>query len=487
MSSASSPVSPDDDQQALCNLKSALEALDAALVSEHPLTGHVLDDVRLLNEILGRSDDIETRLFPSAPTPSALVFHSSLVNAGEIAGKIVPAIENGSLEKVGGLPKEATFRQAARDILEGRAVLLTEGADHALSLAVPSRSQSADPRTERVVRGPRAAFTGDLAENLALLRQAVTSERLRVESIAVGGVAKSHLALVSLEGVTSETVRAEFLSRISRADLPGFQDVTQFAPALADDPLSPFPNVQATERVDTAAMALLAGRHVLLGHGSWNSLIFPTTWADLMNSPEDEYLPRFVATFVRLLRYIGAITALVLEALYIAVTSIHQELLPTPLALGVARSRVGVPLPVFAEVILLALVVEVLREATIRLPSVLSQTIAIVGALVIGNAIVRASLISAPVIVVVAVAALASFMIPSYEAAITIRLLRYPGMLLSGILGLFGLSWYVILIIIHLARLHSFGIAYLSPVAPFRKSFAWRVLRLSEGLSKGGR
>lgn len=466
-----------DQRDALTALLSTATLTATTLALEDTLTGDLKTDLAALHAQLMPCGDIVFHLFPPE-NPRALFLYQA---GGTDLEKLMTRAGSLLDQNTGALPalrNVATYGDVVHTVLEGHPVFLQDGSKTAAVLPFASQPKSSTPEVERVIRGPHQAFTASFEGNLALLRSELPTPHLRVDLRAFGDRAPFRVALAYLEGLAPMSVRDEVWERLQRSRLPAVLDATQLGTALADDPLSPFPNVQATERVDMAAQATLGGRFVLLAQNSPTVLLLPTTLADLLSTSEDYYLPRFMGTFVRLLRYAAVLVTLAFEPLYIAVTAIHHELLPTPLALAVARSRAGVPLPVFAEVLVLALIIEILREAAIRLPKILSLTITIVGALVIGESVVRASLISAPVIVLVAFVALTSFVIPSYEAAISIRLLRFPAMVLAAILGLYGVTWYLLLLLAHMARLRSFGVAYTAPFSPAHPKFFSLVLRM---------
>jgi len=229
---------------------------------------------------------------------------------------------------------------------------------------------------------------------------------------------------------------------------------------------------------------VLGGRFALLTSQSSECILLPATLPEMMNSPEDRYLPRYIADFARGLRWFCAFVSALAEPTFIAVTSVHQELLPTPLAFAIARSRSGAPFPILVEVFVMASIIEILRESALRLPSSLSQSIAIVGALVIGQSVVQAGLISTPVIVIVSITALCSFAVPQYEMAMVFRILRFPGMFIAAVLGLYGVAIYFLFILLHLCQLRSFGVAYLAPLAPWQPAQLRRVIRVRKAANK---
>ncbi|MDA8346646.1 MAG: spore germination protein [Thermaerobacter sp.] len=452
--------------------------LTAALVeAEDTFQGDLERDLKAIRSQIDPSDDIVTRPVPNAATPAVLLYQEGSVDLSTLAPAVLKYAREGVLSSIPEVRTVSSPRAAVAALLQGNAVLLIAGTRSASVLPFPSSLQPTTPQTERVVRGPHQAFTPSLPANLALLRILVQSQNLRVEYVPLTPRSEAKVALCHVAGQASPSVREEILKRLTRAEELSFVDVADLKISLVDDSWSPFVNVQLTERVDTTALGILRGRYAIFLTGSQQALLAPATFADMMTSAEDRYLPRFLADTSRLLRWVSIITALLLESTYIAITQVHQELLPTPLAFAVARSRTGVPLPVFAEVVLMAVIIEVLREAAIRLPSSLSQTISIVGALVIGQAVVQASLISAPVIVLVAIVALASFTAPQYENALIIRFLRFPAMVAAASLGLFGVASYGLLLLLHMAKLRSFGVAYLSPIAPWHTGRLPRLIR----------
>ncbi len=449
----------------------------AVVTSEDSFQGVLEADLKAIRSQIDPADDIVAQSVPEAKTPSVIIFQQGLVDVPTMVPPVVKYVREGKLDDVPSVKTVSSSKDAVSALLQGDAILLVNGSQKALVLPFPAKLQPNKPLTDRVVRGPHEAFTSQLAQNLALLRNLVQLRTMRVELFALVPDSEAKVALCYVAGSAPPSVRDEILERLQHVQTRSLVDVTALKLALADDSWSPFVNVQLTERVDTVAVALIRGRYGLFLTGAEQALIAPATFIEMMNPTEDRYLPRFLANTSRVIRWGSLFIALLLESVYIAVTQVHQELLPTPLAFAIARSRIGVPLPVFAEVIVMALIIEVLREAAIRLPGYLSQTISIVGALVIGQAVVQASLISAPVIVLVAVVALASFTVPQYELALTVRFLRFPAMFGAAMLGLFGVTTYVLLLLIHMTKLRSFGVAFLSPLAPFHMSKLPRLFR----------
>jgi spore germination protein KA len=235
---------------------------------------------------------------------------------------------------------------------------------------------------------------------------------------------------------------------------------------IEDNPYSPFPQVLHTERSDRVAQCLLEGRVAIITDGTPIALVVPVDISDFLSSPEDNYQRYLIGSIIRLLRYAALLISFLLPSIYIAISSFHQEMIPTRLNISIAAYRQGVPLPILAEALLMEVVFELLREAGIRLPRSVGQAVSIVGALVIGQAAVQAGLVSPLVVIIVAFTGIASFASPNYNFGLSVRLIRFPLMLLAGSLGIFGILFGIIIISIHLAALRSFGQPYLSPLAP---------------------
>jgi spore germination protein len=235
---------------------------------------------------------------------------------------------------------------------------------------------------------------------------------------------------------------------------------------IEDNIFSPFPQAQATERPDKIIAALTEGRIAILVDGTPFALIVPAVLLQFFQSPEDYYERWMISSLVRFFRFMGSFVAAMGPAIYIALVSYHPGLIPTSLVLSIAASREGVPFPAFIEALLMEVTIELLRESGARLPKSIGQTIGIVGGIVIGDAAVRAGIASPILVIVVAITAIASFIIPSYNAAISFRLIRFPMMLLAALLGMYGVMLGFIIINVHLVTLRSFGTVYLAPLTP---------------------
>lgn len=245
--------------------------------------------------------------------------------------------------------------------------------------------------------------------------------------------------------------------------IDGFMDSGVIEQLTEDTWYSPFPQFQTTERPDRAAMAVLEGRVVFFSDNSPEAIILPATYNSLFQTSDDYFRHFGIVSFLRIIRYIAAFLAVSLPGLYIAVTNFQTQILPTNLIISLAKAREGVPFPGVLEILLLELSFELLREAGVRMPGTIGNTIGIVGGLIIGQAAVSANIVSPIVVVIVALTALGSFSVPSEELSEAFRLLKYGMILLCSVFGILGLALGWMLVLIHLSGLKSFGIPYLMP------------------------
>lgn len=357
-------------------------------------------------------------------------------------------------------------------ISTGNPILLCEGESDGFSLGLAKWEKRSieEPVAEGGIRGPREGFTESLGINTSLIRRIIKSPALKMQSINIGKYTKTTVVIAYIEGIVDKTLIEEINNRLKRIEIDGILESGYIEEMIEDNPYSPFPQILSTERPDIACSSLLEGRAVILTEGTPFSLIAPISFFSLLQSHEDYYQRFLVGTIVRWLRYLFLVMSLLLPSVYIAVLTFHQEMVPATLLLSMAAAREAVPFPAIVEALIMEVTFEALREAGVRLPKQIGSAVSIVGALVIGQSAVQAGLVSAPMVIVVALTGIASFMIPRYVAGIAVRMLRFPIMLLASTLGLLGIMMAVILITIHLCSLRSLGEPYLSPLAPLKPS-----------------
>ncbi|KPV41829.1 spore germination protein [Alicyclobacillus ferrooxydans] len=365
-----------------------------------------------------------------------------------------------------------TIPEGIDAIMRGYVLLLVNGDSTAIGSSIVKRKERGieEPNTEAVIRGPREGFNENIGTSISLVRRRLPTPDLIVESQEIGLYTKTSVAILYIEGIADPEVIEELHKRLERLEMDSVIDSGYLEELIEDNPFSPFPQIQNTERPDVVAASLLEGKFAILTDGSPFALLAPINLWMSLQAAEDYYERYLIVSSLRLLRYLFLNFALLLPALYVAITTFHQEMLPTKLLLSVAAAREVTPLPAVAEALIMEITFEALREAGVRLPKTVGSAISIVGALVIGQAAVAAGIASAPMVIIVSITGIASFCIPRFNFAISIRMLRFPLIILAGTIGLFGVVVGVLAIAIHLCSLRSFGKPYLSPVTPFNGS-----------------
>lgn len=453
-------------------------------------SGNIDDTVQTINNIVGESDDIIQRDFLIGKKIRAtLFFVDGLCDSDSIEEDVMRPliyfVDENKLDKkqlikhlqqevvtLCELKTETSLEKAMLPFLSGETILVIDGIKELILLETRQFNQRsiAEPESEVVVRGPRDGFVETLHTNIMQIRRRVRDPNLTVQFGTLGRRAKGDFAILYIKGVANQKYIDEMRYRISCIDNDQVVETGSMEQLIEDNVLSVFPQMLRTERPDKTVYALMSGQVVVLKDGSPFSLMAPVTFHMLFRSPEDYYDRWQISSLVRMLRYLASFIAMFLPAIYVAMVSYHQGMLPTLFVISIAGSREGVPFPAFFEAIIMEITIELLREAGVRLPRAVGQTIGIVGGLVIGDAAVRAGIVSPIMVIVVALTAIASFAIPAYNVSIAFRMLRFIMMISAAIFGLYGIIIVYILLNIHLVGLRSLGTYYTSPFAPYRFS-----------------
>jgi spore germination protein KA len=436
-----------------------------------------------LRSIYQKCFDVVFRPFVIGGNKRALlVYIEGLSNVEEIDESVLAPLQENAADLYGleetlekkisasSVKKVDTIADCVTSISSGNPVLLVDQESYALSLGLAKWKERAidEPSAEIVLRGPREGFIETLQVNTSLLRRIIKSPALKMETMTIGSYTRTNIVIAYIEGLADQTLVDEVKNRIQRIEIDAILESGYIEELIEDNSYSPFPQVHTTERPDVASANLLEGRVVMLVDGTPFSLVVPTTLFTLLQSSED-YNHRFLtSSAIRWLRYLFTLISLFLPSSYVAILTFHEEMLPTELLISIASSRETVPFPALVEALLMELSFEALREAGVRLPKQVGAAISIVGALVIGQAAVAAGLVSPAMVMVVAITGIASFMVPYYSLGFSIRLLRFPLVLLAGTLGLLGTMIGIIGIVVHLCSLRSFGVPYLTPMAPLK-------------------
>ncbi|WP_407308988.1 spore germination protein [Desulfosporosinus sp. SB140] len=463
---------------------------------KQPLTLNIDANLQVLQKAFQSCSDIVFREFQltlPAPIRAFIVYADSLCDPVLINESILKSI---MLETSAQLPGKETLNvqppqfilerlltnlkaQMVSDILEltdfvldGNLILVIDGYSTAIVAAVQGYEQRTvnEPSSEQNIRGPKDGFVESLTTNVSLLRRRIRSSRLKVETMSLGRISRTKVAVCYIEGIANEKIVQEVKGRLQKINTDSILDGGYIEEFIADEPFTIFPLVQNTERPDRTAASMFEGKIAVITDNTPSILIVPCTFISLLQAAEDYYNASFFATFIRLGRFIAINIALLAPAITIAVFSSNSELIPITFLGTVAGAREDLPFPISVEIILMELAFELLREAGVRLPRTVGQAISTVGGLVIGQAAVTAGIVSPISVIIVSVTAIASFTFPDYAVGTSLRILRFGLILLASFLGITGIMLGLMAILIHLCDLRSFGVPYLSPISPLSPS-----------------
>jgi len=371
-----------------------------------------------------------------------------------------------TLYSLGDVQVLTDITEVVSHVADANFVIFMDGHAEGYAMSLPGYETRpiGEPQLELNVRGPREAFSDDLQINLGMVFRRMKSPNLKAKLVHIGQESQTKVAILYLANVVDSGVLDEIMRRIDAIEINTLVDSTQIEELIQDSTFSPFPQILDTERPDRVITAVNRGKIVIMMDGSPNALIAPSTFFEMLHPSEDLYERFYFANFMRTIRLITLFISLMGPSLYIALTTFHLEMIPTPLMMTFLTAKAGIPFPTFIEAIIMELSFEVLREANLRLPRVVGQSVSIVGALIIGEAAVQSGIVSRPMVIVVAMTGIASFTIPSFSTGISFRILRFPLMFLAANQGMFGVSVGLFLIVYHLCSLRSCGVLFLDPL-----------------------
>ena len=356
------------------------------------------------------------------------------------------------------------------NILAGNAVFIGEDIEYILSCDLKKLDKRSieEPETEKNVRGSHEGFIEVLKTNMGILRRRIKNSNLKFKTFKLGTTTNQMVVIAYIEDIANPSLLEILSEKIGSINFDGFLSIGAIEQFITDHPNSPFPQYQATERPDKVAASLLEGKLVVMLDSTPVSLIVPVNFFGFFQAPDDYSTNWMFGTFLRILRLANGLTAIFLPAIYIAILSFHYYAVPLNLLIPLAESRARVPFPPIVEALIMELTLETLREASIRLPTYIGTSIGVVGGLIIGQAAVEAGIVSNLMVIVVAVTAIASFVIPNYDMGLAIRLIRFFVMIAASIFGIIGIIVASSLITGHLVTLESLGQPYFQPLIPFK-------------------
>lgn len=442
---------------------------------------------RDIAEIFGNTADLQTVEIRVGDRKGLLLFLSSTIDSQQLADTLIEPLSDTKLnefelEKGEDMERftqtvisgkkyviTSTINQMTWLILSGYVVICFDGLARAVALHCPEKSQRGieEPTTQTVIKGPKEGFTESAEQSISLIRKRIKNPKLRFESYLIGSETKTSIYIGYMDGIINPKILQEVRKRICDIHTNAVFDSGMIEEFITDKTMSPFPLTFNTERPDSTAANLISGKAVVIVDGSPFVLCLPVTLNDFFQISEDYYQPFMMASFIRFIRYVAFMIALIMPAVYVAIITYHHELIPTPLLISIMSQRESIPFPAVVEVLIMEFTFEILREAGIRMPRAVGMTVSVVGGLVIGQAAVEAGIISSIMVIVVALTAIASFVSPVYSFSMAARLLRFVLVILAATLGMYGVMLGLFFMVGHLNSLRSFGIPYLAPMAPF--------------------
>jgi spore germination protein KA len=458
-------------------------------VPKEPLDTALDVNIRIIQKTTGNSSDVVIRRFTlgqERTISAALIFTDGLADeknvyefllepllAANIPFSLPPndifTFVEQKLAAVGGVQRVTQWFDLFLSLMSGATIILMDGVPIALSASTKGGEHRSiqEPATQLAIRGPREGFTESIRTNTAMIRRRIKNPNLWLETMKIGEVTQTDVAIMYIKGIANDEIVEEVKKRLRRIHIDSILESGYIEQLIEDQTFTTFPTTYHTERPDVVAANLLEGRVAVLVDGTPFVLLAPAVFIQFFQAVEDYYARFDIATALRFLRVLVFFISIVAPSIYVAVTTFHQEMIPTQLVIAIAAQREAVPFPAFVEAVIMEVTFEILREAGVRLPRAIGQAVSIVGALVIGQAAVEAGFVSSAMVIVVSITAIASFATPSFAIAISARLIRFLLMFLAALFGFYGIIMGILWMTIHLCSLRSFGVPYMSPLAPF--------------------
>ncbi|MDV7765248.1 spore germination protein [Peribacillus sp. CSMR9] len=425
------------------------------------------------------SNDFLTFQFPNEDGYTISYFNS-LISEQQLHEQVLAVISNQTKKDLKQLKSDIPMEDMKvttdinviqRLVLAG-SILIQYKKDDEMCLLIPCahsvKRQTSIPESEYTVAGPKEAFVESLDTNLNLIRNRLPIPELQSKEFRVGSISQTRLVVLYIDGIVNQQIIHTVMQRIDDIEYDTIVDISFVNQMITDNRNSMFPQLIDTERPDHLASVLSEGKIGIMLDGSPHALVGPNTIISFFSSFEDYFQIWNLGTSFRLIRLFAVLFSVLSSPLYVAVLTYHYLVIPTDLLPILISSRGVIPFPPILEAIVLEGTIELLREAAVRLPAKVGSTIGIVGGIVIGTAAVEAGFVSNVLLMLVALAALASFTVPIYQISNTIRLIRFPFLIAAQLYGLFGLALCSAFILSHLLKLTSLGSPYLDPLYPLR-------------------
>ncbi|QIZ08750.1 spore germination protein [Priestia megaterium] len=440
---------------------------------------HKSDEENWLKRLSKSNDFVHEHTSLKAGNPFWLSYYRTLISSDILHQDVLPFLqEHLSLQELKSIipVQEIIFTNNPKEIIQnlmrGFLVIQKHDQDKDCLLINIANSKFRDvsiAMMESSAVGPQVGFIEELDTNLNLIRKRLPVPELLVIEMKVGELSKTKVAVIYMDGIADQENVNTVVQRINDVQYDHIQDSSYLSSMIEDNTNSLFPQSISTERVDRVAAGLTEGKIIIAVDGSPNLVLVPVTIIESLIAMEDYSYSWIIGNFFRLLRIVALYISCFASPLYVAIMTYHYELIPAPLLETLVGSRVNVPFPPFLEALMLEIMIEMVKEAGIRLPYKIGQSLGVVGGIVIGQAVVEAGLTSNVLLILVGLGTLASYTAPVYKFSNTVRFIKFPVIFLSQWFGLFGVYLGYQFTIVHLLRLTSLGRPYLS-MFPMRKT-----------------
>lgn len=454
------------------------------IVSRLYLDKSLKKNLQMFEEIFENDNTLVIRKIKIADNKDiAILFFDGMVNNLSIAESIIEPLLN---VKTGDLI-QINAKNIAKSVLEVNDAVVTDNMTEIMGkflygdslilvdgdicgIVVNTKGfmmrSTSEPEAEKVLSGPREGFIEGFMMNLSMVRRKIKSPDLKFKFIELGNATKTTAVICYIEGICERQVLKNFEKRLKTFNIDSAIDSNYIVEIIKDNRFSPFPTVGTTERPDVFCAKILEGRVGLILDGTPVAITAPHIFMESFQSNDDYYLNYLYANISRLLRITGFFFNICIPAIFLAMITFHQELIPTKLLFSISASREGVPFPAILEALGLIIVFETLKEAGARTPSSIGQALSIVGALVLGQAAVDARFVSAPMVIVVAFSGITALMVPKLKVpSVVFRIIL---LILSSILGLYGLVFGISGMILHICSIRSLGVPYVANISSIR-------------------
>ncbi|WP_419888029.1 spore germination protein [Neobacillus niacini] len=429
-----------------------------------------INDIKELKAKIPKAEDFVSKELQDGKKKLELLYYKTLSDEAQLQTYLIKPFYEISepvqfLAYLQSHPKVKYFEtkeKVQEDLIRGSSLLIYQNQVFLLDVKLEKNNAVSETSAETTILGPKSGFSESLPINIGLIRQRYPEETLMIESTNIGSISKTTVNLLYDSKKVDKAVLKEVKTFLSAIEIEMFQSGEQLLDFTKKSQRVLFPTLMVTERPDRTVLNIAAGKITLLVSGSPFAVLMPSVLKDQMASMADIYHTYWIGKFLLLVRYIGLFTTITLPALYVALVSYNPEVFRVQLALSVAGSRHAVPYPSFVEVILMLIMMELLMEASIRLPKAIGPTATTVGGLILGQAATEAGLVSTIMIIIVSLGAIANFVIPISTFSFAIRVSKYFILLLSIFYGLVGVILGLFLLLAYMVSLDSFGKPYLT-------------------------